>query len=178
MATTTKALLTVEEFLPLLESRDAWYELIEGEVVTVSPGMFLHNRIRDTILLILRTFVEAHKLGTVVSEQPFHLFGNTVRFPDVAFVRAGRELPLKELPKGAPDLAVEVLSPSNTLHEMDRKVSDFFAAGCKRVWVVYPEDREVYIHGLSGVTRRAAEDLLEDLELLPGFSAKVSTLFE
>jgi Uma2 family endonuclease len=174
----TKTLLTVEEFTPVFESADGWCELVEGEVIEVSPGVFLHNRVRDTVLVILRIFVEAHKLGTVVSQQPFNLFGNTVRFPDIAFVQAGRELPLKGFPKGAPDLAIEVISPSNTPREMDRRVSDYFAAGCKRVWLVYPEDREVYIHGLSGVTRRTAGDLLEEPELLPGFSAEVSKLFE
>ena len=49
-------------------------------------------RVRDNLLILLKTFVEAHRLGTVVSEQPFHLFGNTVRVPDVAFVRSGRTL--------------------------------------------------------------------------------------
>ncbi len=174
----TKTLMTVEEFMPLFESSDAWYELVEGEVVAVSPGMFLHNRIRDRLLHLLMTFLEGHKLGMAVAEQPFHLFGNTVRYPDVAFVVSGRDLPPSEFPKGAPDLAIEVISPSNTLREMDQKVSDFFAAGCKRVWLVYPEHREVYIHGLSGVTRRTAEETLEDPELLPGFSVKVSSLFE
>jgi Uma2 family endonuclease len=174
----TKTLLTVEEFMPYLEADDVWYELVEGELVVVSPGMFLHNRVRDRLLYLLMTFLEGSKLGTVVSEQPFHLFGTTVRFPDVAFVRSGRELPLNNFPKGAPDLAVEVISPTNTLREMDRKVSDYFAAGCKRVWLIYPEEREVYIRGISGVTRRAAHDSLEDAELLPGFSVKVSVLFE
>ncbi|MGH9450779.1 MAG: Uma2 family endonuclease [Terriglobia bacterium] len=175
---TTKTLLTVEEFAPVFESSDAWCELVDGEVIAVSPGMFLHNRVRDTILLILRTFVETHKLGIAVAEQPFHLFGNTVRYPDVAFVASGRDLPLKQFPKGAPDLAIEVISPSNTLREMEQKVSDFFAAGCKRAWLVYPEHREVYIHGLAGITRRTADDLLEEREMLPGLSVKVSSLFE
>lgn len=174
----TKALLTVEEFIPLFESGNGWCELVEGEVVTVSPGMFEHNHVRDRILHLLMTFLESHPLGVAVAEQPFHLFSNTVRYPDVAFVVSGRILPPKEFPKGAPDLAIEVISPSNTLREMDQKVSNFFAAGCKRVWLVYPEHQEVYIYGVSGITRCMAEELLEDPELLPGFSVKVSVLFE
>jgi Uma2 family endonuclease len=140
--------------------------------------MFLHNYVRDTLLVLLRTFVEAHQLGTVVSEQPFHLFRSTVRYPDVAFVRSGRTLPSDKFPEGAPDLAIEVISPTNTPHEMDRRVSDFFAAGSTRVWLVYPEQREVYVHGLAGVVRRPGDETLEDPELLPGFSVKVSSLFE
>ena len=173
----TKTLLTVEDFLLLPEPLDCSYELVEGVLITVSPGMFLHNQVRDRLLILLAAFVEAHKLGTVVSEQPFHLEGNTVRVPDVAFVRSGRTLPPNQLPEGAPDLAIEVISPTNTPREMDRKVSDFFAAGSTRVWLVYPEHQEVYIHGLSGVVRRRGDDTLEDPELLPGFSVKVSSLF-
>lgn len=83
---------------------------------------------------------------------------------------------MDKLPEGAPDLAVEVISPSNTPREIDDRISDYFAAGCQRVWIVYPEEREVYIHGLAGVTRRRGTDSLEDPELLPGFSTKVSEL--
>ena len=100
----TKTLLTVEEFLRLPEPLDCSYELVEGELITVSPGMFLHNSVRDRLLRLLAAFVEERRLGTVVSEQPFHLFGNTVRVPDVAFVRSGRTLPHDKLPEGAPDL--------------------------------------------------------------------------
>lgn len=174
----TKTLMTVEEFIPLLESRDARYELVEGEIVTVSPGMFLHNQVRDKLLFVLMSFLKGRNIGTAVSEQPFHLFGATVRVPDLAFLRSGRVLPPDKLPEGAPDLAIEVISPSNTLREMDQRVSDFFAAGCQRVWLVYPEHREVYIHGLTGVARRRGDETLEDPELLPGLSVKVSSLFE
>ena len=173
----TKTLLTVEEFLRLPEPLDCSYELVEGELITVSPGMFRHNKVRDNLLVLLKTFVEARQLGTVVSEQSFHLLGNTVRVPDVAFVRSGITLPPDKLPEGGPDLAIEVISPTNTPREMDQRVSDFFAAGATRVWLVYPEHREVYAHGLAGVIRRRGDETLEDPELLPGFSVKVSTLF-
>ncbi|MGD0698135.1 MAG: Uma2 family endonuclease [Terriglobia bacterium] len=176
----TKTLLTVEEFMRLPESvgeRDVRYELVEGELIEMSPAMLRHNLVRDRALVSLKVAVDKGNLGTVVSEQPFHLFGTTVRVPDVAFVRRGRELPLDRLPQGAPDLVVEVVSPSNTPREIEQRISDYFAGGCKRVWVFHPEHREVYIHGLAGVTRRKAEEMLEDAELLPGFSAKVSEFF-
>jgi len=174
----TKTLITVEEFARQFGKLDTFQELVEGEVINVSPAMFLHNHVRDTVLVLLKTFVEAHQLGVVVSEQPFHLFGNTVRFPDVAFVRSGRALPLLELPQGAPDLAIEVISPTNTAHEVSTRLSDFFAGGSTRVWAIYPEHRELYIHHLSGVTRRERDEILDDPQLLPGFSVKVSSLFE
>ncbi|MGO8793052.1 MAG: Uma2 family endonuclease [Terriglobia bacterium] len=174
----TKTLLTVEEFLRLPEPFDTVRELVEGELITVSPTMPEHNDVRDTLLVALRNFLAGKGLGRVWSEQAFHLFGDTVRIPDIAFVRAGRSIDPRRLPEGAPDLAIEVISPTNTPREIDQRVSDFFAAGSTRVWLVYPEHREVYVHGLSGVVRRRGDDLLEDPELLPGFSVKVSSLFE
>ena len=174
----TKTLLTVEEFLRLPEPFDTSHELVEGELITVSPTMPEHNDVRDTLLVALRNFLAGKGLGRVWSEQAFHLFGDTVRIPDIAFVRAGRSIDPRRLPEGAPDLAIEVISPTNTPREIDQRVSDFFAAGSTRVWLVYPEHREVYVHGLSGVVRRRGDDLLEDPELLPGFSVKVSSLFE
>ncbi len=174
----TKTLLTIEEFLRLPEPMDATYELVEGELVTLSPGMFPHNIVGDNVLVMLRAFLAGRKLGQVVAEQSFHLFGNTIRVPDVAFIRSGRNIATDAPIEGAPDLAVEVISPSNTSREVDQRVSDYFAAGCRRVWLVYPEHREVYIHGLAGVTRRRGDEVLEDAELLPGLSVKVSNLFE
>lgn len=176
----TKALFTVEDYVRLPESlggQDVRYELVEGELVTVSPGMLPHNLLRDRILFALLTFANARKLGTVVSEQSFHLSERTVRVPDVAFVRSGRPLATDKPIEGAPDLAVEVVSPSNTPRKIDERISDYFSAGCRRAWVVYPEEREVYIHGLAGVTRRRDNDLLGDTELLPGFLVRVSELF-
>jgi Uma2 family endonuclease len=174
----TKTLFTVEEFLRLPEAMDEKYELVDGERVLMSPTMPLHNLVRDRVLYLLIAFLEGHKLGTVLSEQAFHLFGSTVRIPDISFVRQGRLEELTRLPQGAPDLAIEVVSPTNTRGEINKRASDYFTGGCRRVWVVYPEHREVYIHGLSGMTRRDAGEMLEDPELLPGFSVSVSSLFD
>jgi len=154
------------------------YELAEGELISLSPTMPEHHDVRDTLLVALRNFLAGRGLGRVWSEQAFHLFGDTVRIPDIAFVRAGRSIEPRQLPEGAPDLAVEVISPSNTPREIDRRISDYFAAGCRRVWLVYPEHREVYVHGLAGVVCRRGDELLEDPELIPGFSVKASSLFE
>lgn len=110
----TKTLLTVEDFMRLPESvgtQDVRYELVEGELVVVSPGMFPHNIVRDNVLVALRAFLPGKKVGTAVSEQGFQLSENTVRVPDVAFVRRGRKLATKRPIEGAPDLAIEVGLP-------------------------------------------------------------------
>ena len=177
----TKTLLTVEDYMHLPESvgtRDVRYELVEGELVTVSPTAPIHNLVRGKLERLLGAFLEGKGSGVVLAEQAFHLFRNTVRIPDISFVALNRPFDLHRTPEGAPDLAVEVVSPTNTAREIDRRISDYFAAGCRRVWVVYPEEREVYVHGLAGVTRRGGDELLDDPELLPGFSIKVSSLFE
>src|SRR2546426_8054733 len=129
----TKAHLTVEDFVRLPESvggRDVRYELVEGELVTVSPAMFPHNRVRDNVLVTLMGFLQDGKLGMVISLQAFHLFGNTVRTPGVAFIRSGRDLAKDRPIEGAPDLAIEVVSPTNTPREIDRRISDYF---CRRM---------------------------------------------
>src|SRR3989442_4561600 len=174
----TKTLLTVEEFLRLPEPMDATYELVEGELVTLSPGMFPHNIVRDNVLVTLRAFLAGRKLGQVVAEQSFHLFGNTIRVPDVAFIRSGRNIATDAPIEGAPDLAVEVISPSNTPREVDQRVSDYFAAGCRRVWLVYSEHREVYIPGLAGGILRRGDHGLKDVELLLGIFGHVRNHFQ
>ena len=117
----TKAHLTVEDFVRLPESvggRDVRYELVEGELVEIAPEMLLHNLVRDKVLVALLEYVDRRRRGTVIGMQHFHLSGDTVRRPDVSFVQAGRELPLDKLPEGAPDLAAEVVSPTNTPREI------------------------------------------------------------
>jgi len=140
--------------------------------------MLPHNRVRDTALILLREFVEGRKLGIVVAEQCFHLFRNTVRIPDVAIILGDQDLATERPIEGAPDLIVEVVSPTNTAREIHQRISDYFAAGCKRVWVFYPEEKEIYVHGPGGVTRRRGDELLAEPELLPGFSVQVSSFFE
>ena len=106
---------------------------------------------------------------------------DTVRSPDVAFVRQDRVATVhrRGFGKGAPDLAVEILSPSDSIRQLIRKVRQYVAAGCHTVWVFHPERREVDVYEKSGADRTLrAEDRLEAPELLPGFSILVGDLFE
>lgn len=174
----TKTLVTAEDFLSLLDAReDERLELVKGEIFAGSLTAPLHNLVRDRLLILLGTFLKGRALGTAIAEQAFVLSEHTVRIPDVALVREGGLHDLHRAPEGAPELAIEVISPSNTPREMDQKISDYFAAGSKRVWVVYPEEREVYMYGFTGLVRRSRDEAIEEPELLPGFSIKVSDLF-
>ena len=81
--------------------------------------------------------------------------------------------------KGAPDLAVEIFSPSDNVRQLMRKVKQYFAAGCHTVWIVYPEPKEVQILDASGADRLfRVGDSLEAPELLPGLSIPVAVIFE
>jgi Uma2 family endonuclease len=80
--------------------------------------------------------------------------------------------------KGAPDLAVEIFSPSDSVRQLMRKVKQYFAAGCHTVWIVYPERREIQVLEAAGTDRLLGPgDGLEAPELLPGFSASVQSIF-
>ena len=82
-------------------------------------------------------------------------------------------------PVGAPDIAVEVVSPSDTAAEIARKVAEYLAAGSQRVWVVYPAGRRVVVHRADGsVLSYGGDDVITDEELLPGFSLPLSEIFE
>ena len=107
---------------------------------------------------------------------------DTVRGPDVSFNVRSREegeYPIPRFVPGAPDIAVEVVSPSNTAAEIARKVAEYLAAGSKRVWVVYSSTRSVRVHRADGTTvTYTGDDVITDEELLPGFSLPLSDIFD
>lgn len=174
--------LTIEEFERLPD--DEWRcELVRGVVVREPPAGFEHGRVANRILHLLTGFVEKHDLGEVLaSETGFVLFEEppTVRAPDAAFVAEGR-VPFPAPPgfgRLAPDLAVEVVSPSNTIAQIHSKVLDYLDAGSHLVWVVDPTTRSVTAYRSRKEIRLLAED--EDLdggEVLPGFQVKLSEIF-
>jgi len=139
MATTTR--MTFEQFLQLPED-DMNYELNEGELlVTPSPTPY-HNIARLRLAQALNLFVSDHRLGLVLDGTDFRLGPNTGRRPHVAFLSARRfsGLNLHQSPvEGAPTLAVEIISPTNSALDMMRKVHQYLnAAECQVVWVLYP----------------------------------------
>jgi Uma2 family endonuclease len=156
-------------------------ELDEGELITMAPASEDHGFIEIELASRLHQFVKAHQLGRVYAgDTGFRLSDDTVRSPDVAFVRKERVAQLRSqgFAKGAPDLAVEILSPSNSFRQMTRKVRQYFAAGCHTVWVVHPDRKEVEVFEATGADRTlTAEDVLEAPVLLPGFSVPVAELF-
>ena len=178
----TKTLMSVEEFDRLVEPDDLSYELDEGELVVMTKPRPLHNRIVLRLTVAIEKYLESHPIGEVFNPDNLFVLGpNTKRAPDVSFVRAERASridPNADIP-GAPDLAVEVLSPNDTAAAIRRKIRQYLSAGAKCVWIVYPETREVEIWRDRAKPEKILQDtdLLEAPGLLPGFSIRIGALF-
>jgi len=148
----------------------------------MSPPGFDHGCIVSDITAILREFVRAGKLGLVAVEAGFCVSHDpdTVRSPDVAFVRAERIPPggVRAFFDGAPDLAVEVISPSDRASEVIAKAGDWLHFGCAAVWVIDPETKTVTVYSARPQTLfLSVKDTLTCEELLPGFSLPISQIF-
>jgi Uma2 family endonuclease len=160
------------------------YELVKGELRKMSPSGSEHGAIIINISVLLAQYVRSKKLGVCFgAETGFKIASDpdTVRAPDVAFIRRER-IPESGIPKkfwpGAPDLAVEVLSPGDTRREVDEKVEDWLEAGARAVWVINPKRRSVTVYrSLTDVTRLLEADELDGGEVVPGFHCKVSEIF-
>jgi Uma2 family endonuclease len=119
----------------------------------------------------------------VGAETGFKIESNpdTVLDPDVAFVRQERVLQMGQTERfwpGAPDLAVEVLSPSDTVYEVDEKVAAWLAAATPLIWVLNPKQRTIHVHRPGASVRVVLEsDLLDGQEIIPGFHTSVSEIF-
>lgn len=173
--------MSIEEYDALPEKEGAKYEFNEGELITVAASpRLLHNRVRDEVGFSMREFVRDHRLGEVTMETDFRLSEGVVRIPDIAFIRAERLPgidPRKRI-EGAPDLAVEVVSPADDPEDLVLKVQQYLNSGVRAVWVLYPEARLAYVYRRG--ERPEVRDIhrnLDDPELLPGFSLPLSKVF-
>ena len=157
-------------------------ELVRGELHTMIPPGFEHGRIALNLGAAIATYVKAHRLGAAVAAETGFLISrdpDTVRAPDVAFVRASRApTPSRGYYPGAPDLAVEVLSPDDRPGYVREKVAEWLEAGAQAVWVVDPRTRMVTVHAPDGEPRVLGErDTLPGGEVLPGFRVAVADIF-
>jgi Uma2 family endonuclease len=174
--TAVKQRLTEEEFLRLPDDGRK-YELVEGEAREVPAGV-LHDAIVMRIGFLM--YPSAQKVGFLAaSSAGFKMVTGNIRSPDVSLVLRER-LPEGKPPQGflegAPDLAIEVLSPNEDWAELGRKLGEYFASGSKEVWLVDPEKHMVTVYkSLTEVRVFYADDEIST-ELLPSFRCKVSEL--
>ncbi len=173
------AVVSVEEFWHLAHRLEK-AELVGGQVVEMTPPGFRHGAITGTLTHLLHQHVTERNLGVAVGETGFILSYEppTVRGPDAAVVLSARvpaPVPVRFFP-GAPDLAVEVLSPDDRPAEVAAKVTDYLRAGTQAVWVVDPESRTLTVHTRTEATRYAIGETLEGAPVLPDFHLPVATL--
>lgn len=169
----TPALMTVEEFMRLPDD-GLFHELDEGRLVCMPPSAFRSSRVAAKLLQRLANFADEHDLGIVAGEQGGVILGrdpDIVRAPDISFVRRERVVDTgRGYFEGAPDLAVEVLSPSDRYAAVARKVSQYLAAGTRLAWVLDPETRTAAVHRPGRQVLELGEDgILDGEDVLPGF---------
>jgi Uma2 family endonuclease len=173
---------TEEDVVRLDDHEDRICELVEGTLVEKTVGT-RESAIAMTIGYLLTLFVRPRKLGVVLGEAGLlRILPRRVRIPDICFISSDR-LPGGNAPHQAiwdlvPDLAVEVLSESNTRREMEIKLREYFTAGTRLVWYVDPETKTVDVHRSVEDVRRVGEaDTLDGEPVLPGFSVSVAEIF-
>jgi Uma2 family endonuclease len=173
---------TEQDVLDIHDREDRLYELVDGVLVEKAMGT-QESFLAVVMSALLREFVSSHKLGFVLgSDGMARLSPGLVRIPDVSLV-LWDQLPSRRVPRTpmldlAPALAVEVLSPSNTRREMDRKLQDYFAAGVRLVWYVDPVARQVQTFTAVDQSHVfAGDETLTGDPLLPGFVLPLRDLF-
>jgi Uma2 family endonuclease len=180
----TATVVTADELLALPAGMGKRYELVAGELRATSPSGWRHGVVVDNVEFLIGSFIRQHHLGRGFGAETGFLLKrdpDTVRAPDFAFI-AKEHFPVAE-PKeafwpGAPDLAVEVLSPGDTMGEVDEKIEEWLAAGCAAVWVVDPKLQTVTIYqSPTNVQLKTAGDTLVGDPVVPGFSCPVHEIF-
>jgi Uma2 family endonuclease len=158
-------------------------ELVDGTLVEKSMGAY-EGRLGGLVVYYIEGFLDTHDLGvTFGADSTLRILPRQVRLPDVSFVSwtklPNRELPAESIAALVPDLAVEVLSESNTRREMERKRRDYFTAGVRLVWQIDPDTQtaEVFI-GPEPPTVVGPDGELDGSDVLTGFRLSLKRLFE
>ncbi|MEL6151285.1 MAG: Uma2 family endonuclease [Chloroflexota bacterium] len=180
--------VTLHDYMALGE--DTWAEVVNGEIVVtdMSAASFTHSLVIDNILDLLKTHARKHNLGVVLGDgltYTLSLVGETIRsarIPDVSFIRRenlNTDFDFDRPYPGKPDLAVEVISPTEHADETQQKIRDYPAAGTEQVWVVYPRQKSLhqYVNGEKVITIYNEGDTFTPEALFPGLEIKIAALF-
>jgi Uma2 family endonuclease len=183
IAKPAQQLITTDELWEMPEVPGKRFELVDGALVEMPGASLLHNLIAALVYRLLAAFVRDQDLGLVFTDgagfvlRPPYL----MRIPDVSVV-SWAQVPEEGLAEGygqfAPELAVEVVSPTDRAGEVREKVHNYLEAGTKTVWVLWPDLRAVSVHAAGGITRELGpDDELDGGDVLPGFRVPVRDLF-
>lgn len=173
--------MTLEEFERLPDDGRT-YEVSEGELITLSGPKSLHSRILRKVYKAVEAYLDKSDLGEAYPETDHVLSLDplTVRRPDVSFViqQRIRETPEDDYFMGSPELAIEVVSPSESAENLHIKIRQYLQFGAKQIWVLYPKTKTLEVHQPRVPTATLEQsDTLDGGDLLPGFSVKVADLF-
>ncbi len=159
------------------------HEVVDGELVLSPKNNFQHGDVCTRLTAALHTFVRQYKLGVVCeSSTGFWMQNRNCRAPDVSFISkerlAGKKRPDKKFFQGAPDLAIEVLAPSNTRREITERLKDFFSNGTRLAWLINPEDESAEVcHSPTNRRLVGPGGVLDGGEVVPGFQLQLAELF-
>ena len=160
------------------------HELVKGELVMSPKNNYQHGDICAQLIIALGMHAKAHKLGAVWdSSTGFWMRNQNCRAPDVSFVSKARLQGLKRSSRqffaGAPDLAVEILAPSNTSAEITERLEDFFASGTQLAWIIHPVEQFVEVcHSPTQRCILGPGAVLDGEQVLPGFEFPIAELFK
>ncbi len=179
-----------EDDLIRLDSQGKFYEVANGELVSMSPVGYEHSELTFHVAKLLDTIVRDRKLGYVHPDNLIYVLARNeaeglevARIPDVSFIRRGRfpkDFDRKRPFPGAPDLAIEIISPSETETVTLAKVRDYLRCGSEEVWVLFPDAKEVYQYRSSDpktIRIYTGDDVIDTQSLFPGLTLKTSALF-
>lgn len=176
-------LMTADQLLRLPRNGQR-HELVNGELRTMPPAGFEHGDLTVVSAVALATFVRAHNLGRVVAGEPGFLLTrnpDTVRAPDVGFVSRERLVGVGRVRgywPGAPDLAIEVISPNDLYTEVEEKIATWLAHGTRLVFVVNPRQQSVTVYRPGQPARRLGpDDILDGEDVVPGWKLPLRELF-
>ncbi len=172
---------TVDDLIRISQIENRHYELIDGTLVEKAMG-WLESMLAGVLLQWLNNYLDQHPIGVATGADGFsHLFIDTVRGPDVAFVsweRLPDGIPVEPIPNLVPNLVIEVLSKGNTRAEMSRKRREYFHAGVQIVWMIDPRSRSVAVYTSSEeVTLVDEQGRLDGGSVLPDWRVDVKELF-
>jgi Uma2 family endonuclease len=180
----TKRIWTEEE-LQALPDDGYGHELVDGDLVMSPKNNFEHENLCARLFLALANFNRAHRLGAVLgSNLGCWMHNRNCRAPDVSFIskqrlqQFGFRVSTRKFLPGAPDLAIEIASPSNTRAEIDARLKDFFSSGTQLAWIIRPEEQFVEIcHSPTERRIVGCGAVLDGEQLLPGFQFSITELF-
>jgi Uma2 family endonuclease len=173
--------------LPAVRNDEGLYEILNGQRMELPPMSAYAALLASELIFLVRSYVSANNLGRAMVEMLFRLplNGDRNRRPDGAFVsyqRWPRNRPIPEADNAwnvVPELAIEVISPTDLAEDLLEKIEEYFRAGVKLVWVVYPRRALIHVYeSLTSIRGLTRTDELDGGSVLPGFRLSLSTFFQ